>query len=131
MSDVEAEEEKGPVKITFETSNAEDLKVRVVKSGSATIKIPTLRTTISPGTHPDGYISNIEGVLNRVKRVIEEQRDVASTENDKAAKTKAKNLLKKIWKIECGDIPLKIIIEDPSGNSAIISDKATVEKLKK
>ena len=29
-----------------------------------------------------------------------------------------------------GDVPLKITIEDPSGSSAIISDKAEVKKLK-
>ena len=39
-------------------------------------------------------------------------------------------MLKKLWKVECGDEKLKIIIEDPSGNSAIISEKAKVEKLK-
>ncbi|RME55103.1 ZPR1 zinc finger domain-containing protein [Candidatus Woesearchaeota archaeon] len=131
MSDLEAEENKGPITIKIETSSPEDLNIRVVKSGAATIKIPTLKTTISPGNTPEGYISNIEGVLKRVKKVIEEQRDLASADGDKAAKTRAKNLLKKIWKIECGDLPVKIIIEDPTGNSAIVSDKAVVEKLKK
>jgi len=32
--------------------------------------------------------------------------------------------------IKLGDEKLKVIIEDPSGNSAIISDKAVSEKLK-
>jgi len=45
-------------------------------------------------------------------------------------KRNAKNLLKKLWKVELGDEKLKIVIEDPSGNSAIISDKAVSEKLK-
>jgi len=31
---------------------------------------------------------------------------------------------------QCGDIPVKIVLEDPTGNSAIISEKAVVEKLK-
>ena len=32
--------------------------------------------------------------------------------------------------VELGEMPVKIIIEDPSGNSAIIDKRATVEKLK-
>ena len=32
--------------------------------------------------------------------------------------------MKKIWKVKCGEEKLKIIIEDPSGNSGILSDKA-------
>ena len=32
--------------------------------------------------------------------------------------------------MKCGDEELKIIIEDPSGNSAIISEKAVVSKFK-
>jgi zinc finger protein len=130
MSDVEAEKEKDPIRITFEVENTEDLKARFVKSGSAIIKIPTLKTTITPGAHPEGYISNIEGLLVRVKKIIEEQKEAASAEGDKATKTAAKNLLKKIWKIECGDLPMKVVIEDPTGNSAIISEKIVTEKLK-
>jgi zinc finger protein len=130
MSDVEAEEPKDPVKITFEVNGEKDLKARFVKSGAAIIKIPTLKITINPGSNPEGYVSNIEGLLKRVKKVVEQQRDSASAEGDKSAKTTAKNLLKKIWKIECGDIPMKVVVEDPNGNSAIISEKAVIEKLK-
>ena len=50
-------------------------------------------------------------------------------EDDPAAKTKAKNLIKKLNKALVGREPLKIIIEDPSGHSAIISDKAQKGKL--
>ena len=40
-------------------------------------------------------------------------------------------LLKKLWKIELGEEKVKIVIEDPSGNSGIISEKAVVSRLKK
>jgi len=39
-------------------------------------------------------------------------------------------MLKKITRITWGKEKAKIIIEDPSGNSAIISDKAVKAKLK-
>src|SRR3989344_5011453 len=98
------------------------------KSAKATIKIPTLRMDVRPGIGSIAYISNIEGVIRRFKKIIENQRDSAE---DDSVKKHAKNLLKKLWKVENGEEELKIIIEDPSGNSAIISDKAEVSKLKK
>jgi len=58
---------------------------------------------------------------------IETARDTAEDNDDKK---KAKNLLKKLMKIMWGQEKQKIIIEDPSGNSAIISDKAEKSALK-
>ncbi len=127
QSDIESEEQKEPVKLTFELSNENDLKIRVVKSGQASVKIQQLRMSVTPGSASIGYISNIEGVLRRFKTIIEQEKDAAE---DEETKKTAKNLLKKFWKIELGELPVKIIIEDPTGNSAIISDKTLVEKLK-
>ncbi len=127
-SDVEADEMKDPCKITFVAEGEKDLKVKVVKSSGATVKLPGLKMTMEPGEASLGFITNVEGLLQRFKKVVEEQRDTA---DDSDVRKKAKNILKKMWKIECGDIPLKIIIEDPTGNSAIISDKSERVKLKK
>jgi zinc finger protein len=126
-SDVEAAEIKDPSKITFTVSDKKDLNVRVVKSAEALVKIPGLRIDSRPGPAAEGYVSNIEGLLNKFKKIIENLRD--STDDNKERKS-AKNLLKKLWKVQCGDLELKIVIEDPTGNSGIISDKAVVEKLK-
>ncbi|MBI2671074.1 ZPR1 zinc finger domain-containing protein [Candidatus Woesearchaeota archaeon] len=126
-SDVEGEEQKEPVRITFEINSENDMNVRVVKSSEATIKIPQLRMSVEGGPNGEGYVSNIEGVLDRFKKIIEGERD---TSEDAAVKKTAKNLLKKLWKVKMGDIPVKIIIEDSTGNSAIISKKVVVEKLK-
>jgi len=126
-SDVESAELKDPVKITFTVENAKDMNIRVVKSSAATVKIPQMRMDVRPGPAANGFITNIEGVLDRFEKVIEEERDTA--EDDKVKKH-AKNLLKKLRKVKWGDMPLKVVIEDPTGNSAIISDKAVVEKLK-
>ena len=73
-ADVEAAEKKEPVKYTFEVNSEDDLKVRVVKSSGATIKIPHM-TTIESGPASIGYVTNIEGILNRVKSVLEASRE--------------------------------------------------------
>jgi zinc finger protein len=124
-ADVEAAEKHEPAKWTVEVSGPEDMKIRVVKSSTANIKIPFV-TTIEAGTGSNGYITNIEGVLNRVKKILEGLRDNAE---DKSERKKAKNILKKLLKAERGDEKLKIIIEDNEGNSAIVSEKAVKGKL--
>ncbi|MSR85992.1 ZPR1 zinc finger domain-containing protein [Candidatus Woesearchaeota archaeon] len=126
-SDIEAEEMKDPCRLTFTIEKEADMNVRVVKSSEATIKVSQLKMSVTPGPASEGYISNIEGILTRFEKVIEGERD-ASEEDD--VKTTAKNLLKKIRKVKWGEMPLKIVIEDPSGNSAIISERTIVEKLK-
>ena len=125
-ADVESTEQKEPVKYEFEISGEEDMKVRVVKSSEATVKLPHL-ASISPGPAAQGYVTNIEGILNRVKYQIEAAKEMEEDEEDKK---KAKNLLKKILNITWGKEKQKLIIEDPSGNSAIISDKAVKSSLK-
>ncbi len=125
-SDVEAEERKPPTRQTFTLENKKDLSVRVIKSSEATVKIPQLKMEVTPGIASSGYISNIEGVLLRFKKIIEKERD---STDEPEVKKQAKNLLKKLWNAELGDFPLKIVIEDPSGNSAIISDKTEVKNL--
>ncbi len=126
-SDVEAAERKDPVKITFNIEKEEDMKIRIVKSSEASIKVPGLKIDVRPGPASVGFVSNIEGVLDKFQGIIERQRD---STDDAAIKKKAKNLLKKLRKVKWGDQALKIIIEDPSGNSAIVSERAEIKKLK-
>lgn len=127
QSDIEAEETKEPCRYTIEINSEEDMKIRVVKSSEASVKIPTLRMSMDPGPSSIGFISNIEGLIDRFAKIVEDQKELS---DDEDVRKSAKNLLKKIRKVKFGDIPCKIVIEDPSGNSAIISDKAQIEKLK-
>jgi zinc finger protein len=124
-ADVECTTQKDPCKYTLEIQKEDDIKARIIKGSQATVKIPHI-TTITPGPASNGYVTNVEGIFNRVKHQIEHARDAAE---DNAEKKKAKNLLKKITKIMWGQEKQKIIIEDPSGNSAIIHDRVEVKKL--
>ncbi len=117
MSDVESDENRKPMKETFEVSSEDDLRVRVVKSSAATVKIPRM-VEITPGPDSNGYVTNVEGVLNRFKKVLEE----LTHDDDKAAAKKAKNQLKKLQRVLWGRESVKIILEDPSGNSAFIRE---------
>jgi len=126
-SDVESETKKKPVKITFTIESEKDLSVRVIKSSTASIRIPQLRISVTAGSESDGYVSNIEGVLGRFYKITEGERDIAE---DEKTRKKAKKLLKKLWKAKSGDLKLKVILEDPEGNSGILSEKAEIKNLK-
>jgi zinc finger protein len=123
-ADVESAEKKAPCKYTFEVSEDADLNIRFIKSGQATVKIPHM-ITMEPGTTSEGFVSNIEGVLKRIKSTLE---STLNAEDDAGNKKKLKNMIKKLNKVLVGREKLKIIVSDPSGNSAIISDKAVKGK---
>ena len=124
-ADVEVEKKQDPTRFTLDITSEDDMKIRVVKSAEATVKIPHM-VTVEGGEASNGYISNVEGVLTRIKTAIELPRD---SEEDEEAQKKAKNQLKKLQRAMWGQEPLKLIIEDPTGNSAIISEKAMKSKL--
>jgi zinc finger protein len=125
MADVEAAEKKEPAKYTLDVESKEDLSARVIRSSEGIIKIPHVGS-IEPGVNAEGFVSNVEGVLEKFKKQIEHLRDSAEDENDKK---KAKNMLKKLQNVLWGSEKIKIIIEDKTGNSAIISEKAVRSKI--
>lgn len=124
-SDIEAAEEKPACKYTFELENDDDLNVRVVKSGEATVRIPRIMD-IESGPASDGYITNVEGLLERVKAALQSTLDAEEEEDNQ---NKLRSLIKKVSRAMVGREKLKIIIEDKTGNSAIISEKAVKAKL--
>ncbi len=125
-SDIEAAERHEPSKWSFTLEDDEGLNVRIVKSSEATVKVPYV-AEITPGPESQGYITNVEGLLLKLKQRIE---STIEGEEDKEIKKKGWKLLKKLSRALVGREKLKIIIEDPSGNSAILSDKAEKSKLK-
>ena len=126
-ADVEAEVPQGAMKASVEVSGEEDLKIRIIKSSTATVKISYVGS-IEPGEASNGYITNVEGILNRMKKQVEFARDNAE---DPAERKKAKNIVKKLTKVLMGSEKITISLEDPAGNSAIISEKAVIKKGKK
>jgi zinc finger protein len=126
-ADIELANQQEPCKYTVELSEDKDMSIRIVKSSFATIRIPHVGD-IEPGATSNGYVTNVEGILNRMIKQLETIRDNEEEEDD--SRKKAKNMIKKLHRVIWGQEKQKLIIEDPTGNSAIISDKAVKEKLK-
>lgn len=117
--------QREPVRYELTVKNPEDINARVVRSTSGTIRIPELGVDIEPGPASEAFISNIEGVLCRVRDMLE----TIVGWNEEGKKERALELLDMIEKIIAGEAEVTVIIEDPMGNSAIISDNAVSREL--
>jgi len=118
-----------PVRYTITIEDVEDLNARVIRSTSGTIRLPELGIDVEPGPASDAYISNVEGVLQKVKGIVafatKSARDAGVEENA----LRGECILERIERAMNGVGPLTIILEDPLGNSAIVSEKAISTKL--
>jgi zinc finger protein len=99
-----------------------DFGTRVIRSSSGTVRIPELGVTIEPGSASEAFVSNVEGVLYRVEEVITMATKWSSSD---AGKSKTgKRLLEMIDSVRNGKGKMTLVIDDPFGNSAIISSRA-------
>ena len=82
-----------------------------------------LPAVADPGTACEGFVTNVEGVLERVLSVIDGVLFWAEDEE----RVRAECLKAEIADAKAGDFPITLVIEDPTGNSAIVSDRAIQE----
>jgi len=112
-----------PARYSVTIDVEEDLAIRVVRSMSASIEIPEFGVRIDPGPTCQGFISNVEGVLDRIATVVNMTFRWGTDEE----KENATALLANIARVKAGTFPVTLILEDPSGNSGIIADKTVKE----
>lgn len=120
---------KEPMRYELSVESPEDLDARVIRSTSGTIRIPEMGIVVEPGTVSDSYITNIEGVLQRVQKVLMTASRWVQEDEEKFARSQ--ELLCMLDEVIEGKRTITVIIEDPLGNSAIISKKAVATKLSK
>jgi len=108
-----------------------DLDARVIRSSSGTILIEELGIMVEPGPISESYITNVEGVLFRIRGVVESA--IRWSEDDPPKQEIGRSLLKKLDEIienpENASTHITMAIKDPLGNSAIISAAATSRPL--
>ncbi len=113
--------QRSPVHYELRVRSQNDLDARVVRSTSGTIRIPELGISIEPGPASESFVTNVEGVLERVEEILAN----VTLWDEVEKKARAEELLSIVEKIKRGEYEITMIIEDPLGNSAIIAEKAT------
>lgn len=120
--------EKEPVRYIIKI-NRENLFTKVIRSTSGTIRIPEIGVAIEPGPASQAFITNLEGVLDRVEGVVRTAMRWNSENEEKVRRCEW--ILERIRNTIDGDEELTLILEDPLGNSLIVSDEAFKEIMSK
>lgn len=124
---------KDPVCYTLPIRAESDLDARVIRSTSGTILIEEFGIMVEPGPISESYVTNVEGVLQRIRGVVESTVRWSEADGDFEKVDIALDLLKKIDAIvdnpETAPVQITLQIKDPIGNSAIISANAESRKL--
>ncbi len=122
--DVSILEEREPRRYILKVESEDDLYIKVAKSKDGIIKIPEIGIEVYSTIYSQGFITNVEGILERIKNALI---DIKSLEG--IDKRKIDEILDKIERMRNGEEKFTLIIEDKTGNSAIFSEKARVEKI--
>ncbi len=123
LADIQLLKNAEPSRWEVSVDSPDDLNIRVVRSMNGIITIPELGVRVDPGPACEGFVSNVEGVLNRVEKVID---SVISWADDEEERGRAASLKGQIALVKEGALPITLRIDDPTGNSAILADKARI-----
>ena len=121
-NDIIALEQNDPAKYILEI-NKNTLTVRVVRSQSATVSIPEVGIKVEPGPKSEGYVTNVEGMLNRFEDAVKKALQLF---DDEESQKNGKNTLDHIQELKNGNKTATLIIQDPFGQSNIVSDKVEI-----
>lgn len=119
-------DQKEPLRHLKQVSEEQDMSTRVIRSTSGTVRIPEWGVDIEPGPASEGYITNVEGVIERIESVVHMAKKWSESAEEK---TKADVLLNEMKLAREGKAAFTLVIEDPLGNSAIIGDDVQVTPL--
>lgn len=107
---------------TYHIDSSADLKIRVIRGSACTVRLLELDLEVRPGSHSTGYVSNIEGVLNRFQDVIDMVGRQAAEEENWEAITQLTQLTEAMLEIREGQRGATLEMLDPCGHSMILTD---------
>lgn len=119
QSQVSLLDEHEPSSYSVQVSSIDDLSMRIIRSDTASIRMPELEVEIRPGVSADATVTNVEAVLQDVRARTEFLRDTANSVEERH---NAREFLEKVGLALEGKIRFTLVIEDPRGNSKIIAD---------
>ena len=111
-------------RVYIRIDSREALRAKVVRLGTASIEIVELGVTIDPGVDAPTFVTNIEGLLSRV---VDALRTIEVLAVDEREREKAREAREYLLRLDPGDVPLTIILDDRAGLSGVVeSSKAWV-----
>ena len=114
---------------SLEIDESDKLDARVVRSSSCTVRIPEVEIEVFPGSSSSGFITNIEGLINRFIDAIGTIVRGANGDSDDDGEEEALALLEKLDNVKSGLESVTIELLDPRGRSQIVHDQADSREL--
>ena len=114
---------------TYCIDSIDDLQVRVIRGSACTVRLLELDLEVRPGSHSTGYVSNIEGVLNRFQDVVDMVGRQAAIEGDDGAITELEQMTQAMLEIRRGQREATLQLLDPHGHSMILTDDVQTRTL--
>ena len=121
-ADVMILEERAPKLYTVRVEEGRGLFTRVIRSKSGTIELDEVGIKIEPGPAAQGFVTNVEGVIERVKETLLMARNFKEEDGDESAVERIDELLSYIEEVREGKKPITVRVMDPFGNSALIGE---------
>ena len=125
-------EGRKPGASTLVISEPEHLHSRVVRSSSCTVRIVELDLEVKPGSASTGYVSNVEGVIDRFMDVIiMVTRQAYAEDAEMSDIKKLQEMHTTLLELKEDPIPNSITLEllDPNGHSQILHADAELREL--
>ena len=122
-------EGKKPGACSLNINNSDMLSVRIIRSSSCTVRIIELGLEVEPGGATTGYVSNIEGVLNRFEDAIRLMYRQSKLSNEIEIVEKCEKLFEKIKQVKNGEKSVVLTLLDPMGHSQILHKDAVARNL--
>ena len=132
QSDFIPAEGKKPGGCSLIISKPEHIRSRVVRSSSCTVRIKELDLEVKPGSSSTGYVSNVEGVIDRFMDVIVMVTRQAYVEDSDMSDIKTlEKMHTTLLELKEDPIPTPVTLEflDPNGHSQILHEDAVMREL--
>ena len=132
QSDFIPAEGKKPGGCSLIINKPEHIRSRVVRSSSCTVRIKELDLEVKPGSSSTGYVSNVEGVIDRFMDVIVMVTRQAYVEDSDISDIKTlEKMHTTLLELKEDPIPTPVTLEflDPNGHSQILHEDAVMREL--
>lgn len=104
--------------------NVSSMSARVIRSSSCTVQIPELDLEVSPGNDSTGYVSNVEGVLERFLGIINMVKRQKVDDDEQGDVELLDHMIAVLDSARTGEpieeVTLRLL--DPRGHSMILSE---------
>lgn len=102
--------------LSISVRGADDLDAGVVRGPQASVLIPEWGLRLDPGSDPQAFTSNVEGVLVRFQEAVRRARVLFADAESRRSLDRLDGLLERA---RCGKEEFTMVLEDPEGRSRL------------